>query len=128
MLKIKNWKLKIENYKLQIFNFKSQIVNCQYLIQISNLLSQTLNANREETVRFIPVERIEIYCFDDCHGDSTKMGLYLNLNMTLCQLQSANCQLEIASFLVHISYHLSQQPNVNRKQTVRFTPVGLNRI
>ena len=77
-MEIANCKLKNANYKLQIFNFKSQIVNCQYLIQISNLLSQTLNANREETVRFIPVGRIEIYCFDDCHGDSTKMGLCLS--------------------------------------------------
>ena len=45
-----------------------------------------------------------------------------------CQLQIANCQLEIANFQLQISYLLSQQPNVNREQTVRFTSVGLNKI
>ena len=45
-----------------------------------------------------------------------------------CQLQIANYQLEIANFQLQISYLLSQQPNVNREQTVRFTSVGLNKI
>ena len=122
---IANCKLKTVYSKLSIANFQLLITNCQ--LQIANCK--------------LPISK--------CYLQIANCDYKLPIAITNCQLQIANCKLQIANYQMQIanckrpiancqlaignsqlqiSYLLSQQPNVNREQTVRFTWLGLNKI